>query len=231
MKNLTFIVLSVVMLLVSCSKDTEQTTGDFTYQLNRDFSPVKVSFATSGNGTAYAWDFGDNGVSASSNPEHLFENPGTYTVKLSISGPSGAKEVTRTINIPAKATIMRVSKLVLKGWAALNPNNSSWDPGSGPDIFYQANYQGSATALLTSNYVTNAITGTNYEFVTTYDITDFTKNVEFKFYDDDSPLNPDFVGGLAFNMNTLRTGANAYPTVFPLTLGSISFDLYVTWIK
>ncbi|MBU1010457.1 MAG: PKD domain-containing protein [Bacteroidetes bacterium] len=40
-----------------------------------------------GNIESWSWDFGDGGGSEEQNPVHMYENPGAYTVCLSIEGP------------------------------------------------------------------------------------------------------------------------------------------------
>lgn len=229
MKKAVFILLAFIA--VSCSKEPDPTTGDFQYQLNRDYSPVKVSFTSSGNGTAYAWDFGDNGSGIGATTEHLFEAPGTYTVKCSISGEGGIKEVTKTVNIPAKASKARVTKLTLKTWPAQSETGTNWDNLDGADLYYMANMEGATTAIYESLVVNNSIIGTNYSYTSNYDITDFSKKAEFRFYDDDTIDPDDFMGGIAVNLDYYRTGANAYPEVIPLTVAPFSFDLYITWVK
>ena len=39
--------------------------------------------------TGYAWDFGDGGVSNEAAPNHVYDIPGSYTVKLTVSTPEG----------------------------------------------------------------------------------------------------------------------------------------------
>lgn len=52
--------------------------------------PLTVRFTNySVGGTVYYWDFGDGNTSGDSNPVHIFENPGVFTVSLSSPGPDG----------------------------------------------------------------------------------------------------------------------------------------------
>lgn len=43
-----------------------------------------VSSTTAGAGAMYYWDFGDGNYSSSQNPSHVYANPGTYTVCLTV---------------------------------------------------------------------------------------------------------------------------------------------------
>jgi hypothetical protein len=60
---------------------------------------IKFSFHIKGPGTFSAndimWDFGDGTISTSDFPGHVYSNPGTYTIELTIDG----KHLTRTIEI------------------------------------------------------------------------------------------------------------------------------------
>ncbi|MFI5406699.1 MAG: PKD domain-containing protein, partial [Nitrososphaerales archaeon] len=38
----------------------------------------------------YFWDFGDGQTSTEKNPVHIYQNPGVYTVTLTVSGPAGS---------------------------------------------------------------------------------------------------------------------------------------------
>jgi len=54
-------------------------------------APLTVSFTDSSGGTttSWAWTFGDGGTSSEQNPAHTYSSPGSYTVSLTASGPSG----------------------------------------------------------------------------------------------------------------------------------------------
>ncbi|MFZ0931588.1 MAG: PKD domain-containing protein [Syntrophobacteraceae bacterium] len=53
-------------------------------------APLEVDFTSHAVGTvtAYEWDFGDGSTSSDANPTHTFDI-GTYTVSLTVSGPTG----------------------------------------------------------------------------------------------------------------------------------------------
>jgi uncharacterized repeat protein (TIGR01451 family) len=53
--------------------------------------PVAFASTSTTDGTPldYAWDFGDGGTSASSAPSHAFQNPGVYTVSLTVTDQCG----------------------------------------------------------------------------------------------------------------------------------------------
>ncbi len=53
--------------------------------------PLTVRFTDLSSRTAesWEWDFGDGGISRSQNPEHTYQDPGVYTVRLKVSAPGG----------------------------------------------------------------------------------------------------------------------------------------------
>ncbi len=59
------------------------------------------------NGTGYHWMFGDGTNSTAENPSHIFQDPGTYTVRLVTTNPAScnkADTVSRTITINPNPT-------------------------------------------------------------------------------------------------------------------------------
>jgi gliding motility-associated-like protein len=70
-------------------------------------APANVNFTNSSTGPGqlrYDWQFSDESVSTERSPVHMFTSPGTYKVKLSVSGDFGCTASTsHTINVGASA--------------------------------------------------------------------------------------------------------------------------------
>jgi len=73
-------------------------TVKFTANPTNGFNPLTVNFTneSTGNITAYSWNFGDGEVSSSKDPTHTYKKVGVYTVKLSVTGMGGTNTVTKT---------------------------------------------------------------------------------------------------------------------------------------
>lgn len=82
------------------------TTGD---------APLTVTFSnesTQGTGTInqWAWDFGDGNTSTDSSPEHIYTEPGEYTVSLTVSDEYSSHSVTASepvvvLEVPPEAAM------------------------------------------------------------------------------------------------------------------------------
>jgi PKD repeat protein len=61
-------------------------------------APVTVQFsdASTGSITGWTWEFGDGATSNVQHPVHLYEAPGVYTVRLTVSGPGGSNSVSKS---------------------------------------------------------------------------------------------------------------------------------------
>ena len=81
-------------------------SGNGVMLLNAEFSanptegnaPLTVHFTdeSSGTITSWSWNFGDGNTSTEQNPTHVYDSAGTYTVSLSVTGPSGSDTETKT---------------------------------------------------------------------------------------------------------------------------------------
>jgi PKD repeat protein/DMSO/TMAO reductase YedYZ molybdopterin-dependent catalytic subunit len=65
--------------------------------------PLTVGFtdASTGSIISYLWTFGDGSTSTEQNPSHEYTTPGTYTVKLKVTGLGGSNTITRQSYITA----------------------------------------------------------------------------------------------------------------------------------
>ncbi|HOJ96968.1 MAG TPA: PKD domain-containing protein, partial [Methanospirillum sp.] len=81
---------SVITVLPS----PEKLTALFSADPVRGNAPLSVIFHDSSTGiiSAWDWDFGDGTVSHEQNPTHVYSQPGTYSVKLVVTGPDGSSE-------------------------------------------------------------------------------------------------------------------------------------------
>jgi hypothetical protein len=60
-------------------------------------APLNVDFSDQSFGaTSWVWDFGDGAGSTEQNPSHTYNSAGTYTVSLTVTGPSSSDTETKT---------------------------------------------------------------------------------------------------------------------------------------
>jgi hypothetical protein len=66
--------------------------SDFSANPTAGLVPLTVNFTDKSTGsiTSWEWDFGDGSTSIKKNPSHTYNNPGTYTVTLIVTGPGGS---------------------------------------------------------------------------------------------------------------------------------------------
>jgi PKD repeat protein len=68
-------------------------------------APLDVNFAdgSTGNITSWEWDFDDGRKSTQQNPSCTYDIPGTYAVRLTVTGPGGSDSHTRSITVTPPA--------------------------------------------------------------------------------------------------------------------------------
>jgi len=83
------------------AKELDLTVGnfgaDFTANPTSGAAPLTVQFTDTSTTewSVWTWDFGDGGSSVIKNPSHVYETPGTYTVKMTVGSMSGTYTVTK----------------------------------------------------------------------------------------------------------------------------------------
>lgn len=78
-------------------KPVSAPVADFTADPISGVYPLTVNFTdqSTGNITSWEWEFGDGETSTNQNPTHTYEDPGIYTVELTVTGPGGTDTETK----------------------------------------------------------------------------------------------------------------------------------------
>ncbi|NIQ88287.1 MAG: PKD domain-containing protein, partial [Deltaproteobacteria bacterium] len=83
----------------------ESVVPDFSAAPTTGIAPLAVTFTDLSTGTidTWSWDFDNDGTedSTEQNPLYTYSTPGTYSVKLSVSGPGGGGSTTKSNYITA----------------------------------------------------------------------------------------------------------------------------------
>ena len=110
------VLLSLTLFVVGCPPPNppsthRQPTANFTMNHNSGQAPLIVQFEdASSPGSApivsWSWNFGDPtsgdyNTSSFQNPSHVFNAPGTYTVRLTVNNAYGSSSTTRTVTVSA----------------------------------------------------------------------------------------------------------------------------------
>ncbi len=82
--------------------------ADFSAAPTTGTAPLTVQFtdASTNAPTAWSWNFGDGGTSDQQHPSHTYNEPGTYTVALTVTNPGGSDTLTRAGYITVSAPVL-----------------------------------------------------------------------------------------------------------------------------
>jgi len=96
--------------------------ADFSGNPTGGYVPLTVQFTDLSTGfhDEWSWNFGEGGTSAASNPVHIYHNPGTYTVQLTVRNVSAGTSANKT-----KAGYITVAPLPPAPIAAFSGNQTS----------------------------------------------------------------------------------------------------------
>ncbi len=72
-------------------------TANFSADVTSGTAPLAVRFTDTSTGeiTAWSWDFGDGNTSSEQHPTHTYTAPGNYTVNLTVSTEDGSDTLSR----------------------------------------------------------------------------------------------------------------------------------------
>ena len=133
-------------------------------------TPLSVNFTNTSTGsqTSWAWDFDNNGSTDSTlqNPTHSYTSEGTYSVKLTATGPGGSGDLTRSNYVTVYDSNGPYTTLVLDTNGINASTNNTFIDGSSfnATVTRSGNAtQGSASPFSRANgYWSNYFSGSNY---------------------------------------------------------------------
>ncbi len=123
-------------------------SADFSAAPTSGEKPLTVSFTdlSEGDPTQWDWDFGDGSTSTQSDPAHVYQNDGVYTVVLTVTNAFGSHSKTREalITVEGNPPVAAFSATPTTGAAPLtvqftsqssnDPTSWKWDLGDGKII-------------------------------------------------------------------------------------------------
>jgi len=76
-------------------------TADFTVNPSSGCVPLEAQFsdASTGDVTAWSWDFGDGETSSAQHPKHIYQDAGAYAVELQVSNTCGSDTHTENVSV------------------------------------------------------------------------------------------------------------------------------------
>lgn len=92
------ILIIIILFLSGSSANGQVPVANFTASPLAGCSPVVVNFQdlSSGNPTAWSWDFGNGNTSALQNPTASYLTPGSYNVTLKVTNNNGTNTLVRS---------------------------------------------------------------------------------------------------------------------------------------
>ena len=132
--------------------------ADFSAEPTTGTLPLTVNFTDQSTGaiTSWEWAFGDdNATSTEQNPSHIYNEPGSYTVSLTVDGSEGSDSETKTDYITANADVGALN-VTLSPQGAID-GGAQWNVGGGAWQDSGATVSGLEPGEHTINY--KAVTG------------------------------------------------------------------------
>ena len=122
-----------------------------------------VGYVSSNCGTTSGWSFANNTSASSVNPSFSFTNPGTYTIKLSVTNACGTVVSTKDVIVKAPPVVSLPGLSNVCGPVSITPTATITNCGSGT-LSYQWTFTGGSLASSNSanpGPVSFTTTGTN----------------------------------------------------------------------
>jgi PKD repeat protein len=213
-------------------------SASFTYSGANTFAPDNVTFTNnSTNATSYSWSFGDNTSSTLSDPSHVFESAGVYTVSLIATGANAlTNTISQTINVKPKATKCELDTIIVEN-ITTQPSYTSSNTFTGKIVITKVS--DNTKLLTTSAYTFGVIPKNSYVIKNTSNIYIFT-DVQIGTIYKIELIQPASIipiqlerslGFIPFSPSLVMIGASAYPTSIPLNYNGTAMTIKVKWLE
>jgi len=140
------------------AEEAREAKEDAAIKLSADFDvdpitgacPLEVHFQDKSVGRVRegCWDFGNGEKSTEQNPTHIYNTPGTYTVKLTVSNKIATDEITKIVQVLPEELSAGFTSMPTRGIVPLevqftdssrgNPEKWYWDFGDGSESDQQS---------------------------------------------------------------------------------------------
>jgi PKD repeat protein/murein DD-endopeptidase MepM/ murein hydrolase activator NlpD len=110
--------------------------AQFIYEPKTGIAPLTVTFTDTSTSIIdeWAWQYGDGMTSTLQNPLHTYNNTGTYTVSLIVTGPTGTDTVTHTDAITVTPPPLTADFTAAPRYGAIPMTVTFTDKSGGPPI-------------------------------------------------------------------------------------------------
>lgn len=179
--------------MVFNSIDVNKPTADFMAPNPTSCAPTLASFTDLSTGaTSWLWDFGDGSMSVSQNPAHIYNIPGSYSVKLIVTNSMGCNDTLirfnyikvpgSIANFSASATQSCANSIIQFADSSVNAATWTWNFGDGntsaqqsPSHIYQYSGTYSVSLIVNDSFgCTSNFTLANPIIINTLPVSDFT---------------------------------------------------------
>lgn len=139
--------LLLAYLRCQCAPPPPPLHADFTAEPLRGRAPLTVQFTDTSTGDveSWTWQFGDGTGSAARHPAHVYQQPGVYTVTLTVTGRGGLTDTaTREAYVTVRGALSVCAERILERGRLIvgTPNREAWP-------FFSSGRFGFAQDLLT----------------------------------------------------------------------------------
>jgi hypothetical protein len=204
---------------------------NFTHVNSNNYAPTKVGFQnTSSGANQFKWFFGDGDESNNDSPEHIFRNPGNYTVKLRGTCTNGSsKEISQQIlvmNPPQRIVIDSMTLMLPTSFK----NNRVF-----VEFYKNSLLVGSTATFSTSSFPVRLVRPRDFPGGYIFDQVQFTSNeaLIFRVFREAIDGNPPFlVAELILSTSAVQSAF--YPRVYYQietvpALKDVFIDLYINY--